>query len=126
MDVLIAIGTSVAFLYSLVVVFLPGRLPSATYFDASALIITLILDRELPRAPHPGPSRPRPRPPRGTPSPSDPGDALGGPPFDSFERGPGGDRNASRRAADSRRMRSSDPTTTSVDESPPDGRVASG
>ncbi len=43
MDVLIAIGTSVAFLYSLVVVFLPGRLPSATYFDASALIITLIL-----------------------------------------------------------------------------------
>ncbi|MGA8710333.1 MAG: heavy metal translocating P-type ATPase [Thermoplasmata archaeon] len=43
MDVLIAIGTSVAFFYSLVVVVLPGRLPSAIYFDASALIITLIL-----------------------------------------------------------------------------------
>lgn len=43
MDVLIAVGTSAAFLYSLVVVLLPGRLPSATYFDASALIITLIL-----------------------------------------------------------------------------------
>ncbi|HEY1197636.1 MAG TPA: heavy metal translocating P-type ATPase [Thermoplasmata archaeon] len=43
MDVLIAVGTSAAFLYSLFVVLLPGRLPPATYFDASALIITLIL-----------------------------------------------------------------------------------
>ncbi len=43
MDVLIAVGTSAAFFYSLAVVVLPGRLPPATYFDASALIITLIL-----------------------------------------------------------------------------------
>ena len=43
MDVLIAVGTSAAFLYSVVVVLLPGRLPASTYFDASALIITLIL-----------------------------------------------------------------------------------
>ncbi|MGA7649706.1 MAG: heavy metal translocating P-type ATPase [Thermoplasmata archaeon] len=43
MDVLIAVGTSAAFLYSLAVVLLPGRLAPATYFDASALIITLIL-----------------------------------------------------------------------------------
>jgi Cu+-exporting ATPase len=43
MDVLIAVGTSAAFFYSLTVVLLPGRLPPATYFDASALIITLIL-----------------------------------------------------------------------------------
>jgi heavy metal translocating P-type ATPase len=43
MDVLIAVGTSAAFLYSLVVVLWPGHLAPATYFDASALIITLIL-----------------------------------------------------------------------------------
>jgi P-type Cu+ transporter len=43
MDVLVSVGTTAAFLYSLAVVLLPGRLPSATYFDASALIITLIL-----------------------------------------------------------------------------------
>jgi P-type Cu+ transporter len=43
MDVLIAVGTSVAFFYSLAVVVLAGRFASATYFDASALIITLIL-----------------------------------------------------------------------------------
>jgi len=43
MDVLIAFGTSVAFLYSVAVLALPGRLPSDTYFDASSLIITLIL-----------------------------------------------------------------------------------
>jgi heavy metal translocating P-type ATPase len=43
MDVLIAVGTTTAFLYSVAVVLLPGRLAPATYFDASALIITLIL-----------------------------------------------------------------------------------
>jgi P-type Cu+ transporter len=43
MDVLIAVGTSAAFLYSVAVLALPGRLPSAYYFDASALIVTLIL-----------------------------------------------------------------------------------
>ncbi|HYA11245.1 MAG TPA: heavy metal translocating P-type ATPase [Thermoplasmata archaeon] len=43
MDLLIACGTSAAFLYSAAVLALPGRLPSATYFDASALIVTVIL-----------------------------------------------------------------------------------
>ncbi len=43
MDVLIAVGTSAAFAYSTVALFLPGRLPAAYYFDASALIVTLIL-----------------------------------------------------------------------------------
>jgi len=43
MDLLIAAGTSAAFLYSAAVLLLPGRLPSATYFDASALIVTVIL-----------------------------------------------------------------------------------
>lgn len=43
MDLLIAVGTTAAFSYSLAVVLLPGRLPSAYYFDASAVIITLIL-----------------------------------------------------------------------------------
>ncbi|MGD1099521.1 MAG: heavy metal translocating P-type ATPase [Thermoplasmata archaeon] len=43
MDVLIAVGTTTAFLYSLAVVLLPGHLAPATYFDASALIITLIM-----------------------------------------------------------------------------------
>jgi P-type Cu+ transporter len=43
MDVLIAVGTTAAFLYSVAVLVLPGRLPSAYYFDASALIVTLIL-----------------------------------------------------------------------------------
>jgi Cu+-exporting ATPase len=43
MDVLIAVGTTVAFVYSAVALFLPGSLPSAYYFDASALIVTLIL-----------------------------------------------------------------------------------
>jgi Cu+-exporting ATPase len=43
MDILIAVGTTTAFLYSLAVVLLPGHLAPATYFDASALIITLIL-----------------------------------------------------------------------------------
>jgi P-type Cu+ transporter len=43
MDVLIALGTSAAFLYSTVALVLPGRLPPAYYFDASALIVALIL-----------------------------------------------------------------------------------
>ena len=43
MDLLIAAGTTAAFLYSVAVVLLPGRLPRATYFDASALIVTVIL-----------------------------------------------------------------------------------
>lgn len=43
MDVLIAVGTTAAFFYSVAALALPGRLPAAYYFDASALIITLIL-----------------------------------------------------------------------------------
>jgi Cu+-exporting ATPase len=43
MDILIAIGTTVAYTYSAAVVLLPSRLPPAYYFDASALIVTLIL-----------------------------------------------------------------------------------
>lgn len=43
MDVLIAVGTTVAFVYSAVAVLLPGRLPAAYFFDASSLIVTLIL-----------------------------------------------------------------------------------
>jgi Cu+-exporting ATPase len=43
MDVLIAVGTTVAFGYSAAALLLPGRLPATYYFDASALIITLIL-----------------------------------------------------------------------------------
>jgi P-type Cu+ transporter len=43
MDLLIACGTSAAFLYSAAVLAVPGRLPPGTYFDASALIITVIL-----------------------------------------------------------------------------------
>jgi P-type Cu+ transporter len=43
MDLLIATGTTAAFAYSVAVLALPGRLPSATYFDASALIVTVIL-----------------------------------------------------------------------------------
>ncbi len=43
MDVLIAVGTTVAYGYSTVVVWLPGHLPPEYYFDASALIVTLIL-----------------------------------------------------------------------------------
>ena len=43
MDVLIAVGTSVAFGYSLLAVLLPGRLPPDYFFDASAFIVTLIL-----------------------------------------------------------------------------------
>ncbi|MCI4347999.1 MAG: YHS domain-containing protein, partial [Thermoplasmata archaeon] len=43
MDVLIAVGTTIAYAYSAAVVLLPSRLPHAYYFDASALIVTLIL-----------------------------------------------------------------------------------
>ncbi|HTP53741.1 MAG TPA: heavy metal translocating P-type ATPase [Thermoplasmata archaeon] len=43
MDLLIATGTTAAFGYSVAVIAVPGRLPSADYFDASALIVTLIL-----------------------------------------------------------------------------------
>ena len=43
MDVLIAVGTTVAYLYSAAALLLPGSLPQAFYFDASALIVTLIL-----------------------------------------------------------------------------------
>lgn len=43
MDVLIAVGTSAAYAYSVVVLALPGRLPSALFFDASSLIVVLIL-----------------------------------------------------------------------------------
>jgi len=43
MDLLIAAGTSAAFVYSAAVVLFPGRLPAAYYFDASTLIVALIL-----------------------------------------------------------------------------------
>jgi Cu+-exporting ATPase len=44
MDTLIAVGTSAAYFYSLAVVFLPGAVAFRdTYFDSSAMIITLIL-----------------------------------------------------------------------------------
>ncbi|HEV2519754.1 MAG TPA: heavy metal translocating P-type ATPase [Thermoplasmata archaeon] len=43
MDVLIAIGSSLAFGYSALAVLAPGRVPAVTFFDASSLIVTLIL-----------------------------------------------------------------------------------
>ena len=43
MDLLIAVGTTAAFLYSVAVLALPGRLAPSVYFDASALIVTVIL-----------------------------------------------------------------------------------
>jgi P-type Cu+ transporter len=43
MDLLIAAGTSAAYLYSVAVIVVPNSLPHATYFDASTLIIALIL-----------------------------------------------------------------------------------
>ena len=43
MDVLIAVGTTAAFLYSVAALLGPGGLVRATYFDASSLILTLIL-----------------------------------------------------------------------------------
>jgi Cu+-exporting ATPase len=43
MDVLIAVGTTAAYVYSLAAFLLPARLPHDYYFDASSLILTLIL-----------------------------------------------------------------------------------
>lgn len=43
MDVLIAVGTTAAYAYSLLALLLPARLPPALFFDASSLIIALIL-----------------------------------------------------------------------------------
>jgi P-type Cu+ transporter len=43
MDLLVAVATTAAFGYSAAVVVLPGRLPPALYFDASSLILALIL-----------------------------------------------------------------------------------
>ncbi len=43
MDVLIAVGSSAAFAYSVATLLFPGYLPRGVYFDASALIVTLIL-----------------------------------------------------------------------------------
>ncbi|HEV2119566.1 MAG TPA: heavy metal translocating P-type ATPase [Candidatus Bathyarchaeia archaeon] len=43
MDLLIGLGTSAAWIYSIIVTFIPGFFPgSATYFETSAIIITLI------------------------------------------------------------------------------------
>ena len=43
MDILIAVGTTVAYTYSVAALLLPSHLPAQYYFDASALIVTLIL-----------------------------------------------------------------------------------
>ncbi|MCI4326887.1 MAG: heavy metal translocating P-type ATPase [Thermoplasmata archaeon] len=43
MDLLVAVATTAAFGYSAAVVVLPGRLPPSLYFDASSLILALIL-----------------------------------------------------------------------------------
>jgi P-type Cu+ transporter len=43
MDVLIAIGTGAAYGYSVVALALPARVPAASFFDASSLIVALIL-----------------------------------------------------------------------------------
>ncbi len=43
MDILIAVGTTAAYGYSVVVLLAPGRLPPSLFFDASSLIVTLIL-----------------------------------------------------------------------------------
>ncbi len=43
MDVLIGVGTTTAYLYSAAAVLLPGRLPPDYFFDASTLIVVLIL-----------------------------------------------------------------------------------
>ena len=43
MDVLVAVGTLTAYGYSVIVLMSPGHLPTSYYFDASALIVTLIL-----------------------------------------------------------------------------------
>ncbi len=43
MDVLVAVGTTAAFVYSLVALLRPGSLPKEYFFDASSVIVTLIL-----------------------------------------------------------------------------------
>ena len=43
MDLLIAVGSSAAYAYSLAALLLPSRLPASSYFDASSMIVTLIL-----------------------------------------------------------------------------------
>ncbi len=43
MDLLIAVGTTTAYGYSLLALGLPARFPAAFYFDASSLIVALIL-----------------------------------------------------------------------------------
>jgi Cu+-exporting ATPase len=43
MDILIAVGTGAAYGYSVIALVLPGHLPAAVYFDASTLIVSLIL-----------------------------------------------------------------------------------
>jgi P-type Cu+ transporter len=43
MDLLIAVGTTAAYVYSVAALLLPSVLPAAYYFDASAFIVTLIL-----------------------------------------------------------------------------------
>lgn len=43
MDVLIAVGTTAAYGFSTAALLLPGRLPGTYFFDASSLIVTLIL-----------------------------------------------------------------------------------
>ena len=48
MDLLIALGTTAAWLYSSIVTFAPGFFPSSgTYFETSAIIITLVLTGNL-------------------------------------------------------------------------------
>ncbi|MBI2543269.1 MAG: heavy metal translocating P-type ATPase [Candidatus Aenigmarchaeota archaeon] len=47
MDTLIATGTSAAWIYSTLVTFLPTAFVGETYFDASVIIITLILSGKL-------------------------------------------------------------------------------
>lgn len=43
MDTLIAIGTSAAYLYSVLAVFMPGKFGTAVYFETSAVIITFVI-----------------------------------------------------------------------------------
>jgi Cu+-exporting ATPase len=43
MDVLVAMGTSAAYFYSVLVTFLPGMFPGHGYYESAALIITFIL-----------------------------------------------------------------------------------
>lgn len=43
MDLLIAIGTTAAWIYSTIITFLPSIFPEGVYFDTAAVIITLVL-----------------------------------------------------------------------------------